>query len=89
MKSVVFFLMLMGNKHSVLAVSCYRMETRLSAGCDAAVPHYTLLDRDTSSCVATHRRIHLKIEAGLPCGAEIGILLASPLPFYMVVPGLN
>ena len=83
-------LMLMGNKHSILAVNCYRMETEVRLWVVIQlfliIP---LLDWDTSSCMATHRRIHLKMEAGLPCGLEVIILLASLLPLDVVVSGLN
>lgn len=68
-------LMLMDNGHSVLAVNCYRMDTGLRLWVVVQIFLITpLLGWDT--CVATHKRIHLKMEEGLHWSLEIFVLLA-------------
>lgn len=68
-------LMLLDNEHSVLGVNCYRMNTGLTLWVVVQLFLITpLLGWDT--CIATHKRIHLKMEAGLHWSLEIIVLLA-------------
>lgn len=82
--------MLMGNEHSVLAVNCYRMKTGLRLWVMMQLFLMApLLDWGTSSCIATHRKIHVKMETGLPCGLEVVMPVSSPLPLNVVLPSIT